>query len=149
MPSIDEQTSTDAYFGHVHGIVPLLDEADFRTQWSRGEILDRPWLALLNMVLALVSLAAGNSDDRSHSIYYMRAKEYLDFELLGTGCVDSLQALCLLGGFYLHYKNAPNMTYTIMGAAYRVAIVLGLHREPASSPATADASMATRGTQTR
>ncbi|KAE9378676.1 hypothetical protein N431DRAFT_477880 [Stipitochalara longipes BDJ] len=148
-PSIGEQTSINAYFDHVHGIVPLLDEADFRAQWSQGERPDRPWLALLNMVLAVGSLSAGDSDDRSHTIYYLRAKEYLDFELLGTGCVESLQALCLLGGCYLHYKNAPNMAYTIMGAAYRIAIALGLHREPASLPTTGDDSIATRGSQTR
>ncbi|KAN0115463.1 Fungal specific transcription factor domain containing protein [Hyaloscypha variabilis] len=148
-PSIDEQTSIDAYFDHVHGIVPLLDEADFRVQWRQRERSDRPWLALLNMVLALGSLSAGDSDDRSHTIYHLRAKEYLDFELLGTGCMESLQALCLLGGCYLHYKNAPNMAYTIMGAAYRIAIALGLHREPAPLPAATDQSSATRGSQTR
>jgi len=148
-PSIDEQTSINAYFDHVHGIVPLLDEADFRAQWSRRERSDRPWLALLNMVLALGSLSAGDSDDRSHTIYHLRAKEYLDFELLGTGCVESLQALCLLGGCYLHYKNAPNMAYTIMGAAYRIAVALGLHREPAILPPATDQSVASRGAQTR
>lgn len=145
MPSIDEQTSVNAYFNHVHCIVPLIDEADFRAQWSRGGREDRPWLALLNMVLALGSLSAGDSDDRSHSIYHMRAKEYLDFELLGTGCVESLQALCLLGGLYLHYKHAPNMAYTIMGAAYRIAIALGRHREPATLLEKADDFGASRG----
>jgi hypothetical protein len=149
VPSIDEQTSIDAYFEHIHSIIPLMDEAGFRAQWSRGDRSGRPWLALLNMVLALGSLSAGDFDDRSHNIYHMRAKEYLDFELLGTGCLESLQALCLLGGFYLHYKNTPNTAYTIMGAAYRIAIALGLHREPANLSAIADDSGASRGSQTR
>ena len=149
VPSMNEQTSIDAYFDHVHAIVPLLDEPNFRAQWSRGGRLDRPWLALLNMVFALGALYAGEPLDQSHTIYYLRAKEYLDFELLGTGCVESLQALCLLGGCYLHYKNAPNMAYTIMGAAYRIAIALGLHREPASVPPTAADSGASRGSPVR
>jgi Fungal specific transcription factor domain len=149
VPSIDEQTSIDAYFNHVHGIVPLLDEVEFRTQWGRGDRLDGPWLALLNMVLALGSLSAGDSDDQSHSIYHIRAKKYLDFELLGIGCIESLQALCLLGGCYLHYKNAPNMAYTIMGAAYRIAIALGLHREPVIVTSGVNDAISTRGSQIR
>jgi hypothetical protein len=129
VPSIDEETSVAAYFTHVQGVVPMLDEAEFRHHWELGERCDRPWLALLNMVLVMGSISAGDSNDQSHHIYYMRAKKYLDLELLGTGCVESLQAFCLLGGCYLHYKNSPNMADTIRGAAYRIAVGLGLHRE--------------------
>lgn len=131
-PSVGEAPSINAYFAHVQGVVPLLDEIEFRQSWARGNRHDRPWLALLNMVLAMGSLAIGDSDDSSR-IYYARAKEYLDLDLLGIGCVESLQALSLLGGFYLHYKNAPNMAYAIMGAAYRIAIGLGLHRKHGGS----------------
>jgi hypothetical protein len=130
VPTIDEQKSINGYFSLLHAVVPILDEADFRLQWQRGDRTDRPWLALLNMVLTLGSLAAGDAGDHSHNIYYMRAKTYLDFELLGTGCVESVQALYLLGGTYLHYRNSPNMGYALMGAAFRIAIALGLHREP-------------------
>lgn len=129
-PAVDDETSIDAYFAHVHGIVPILNEAEFRSIWRRQERRDRPWCALLNMVLVLGSLSIGDSDDSSQ-IYYARAKVYFDLELLGTGCVDTLRALCLLGGLYLHYKNAPNMAYAIMGMAYRIAISLGLHRHDA------------------
>ncbi|CAK7214946.1 hypothetical protein SCUCBS95973_002309 [Sporothrix curviconia] len=125
---LEEETAINAYFAHVHGIVPLLDEAHFRDQWRRGQRCDRPWLALLNMVLVLGALAFG--DEHSSHVYYQRAQAYLDFELLATGCLESLQALCLLGGLYLHLKNAPNMAYTVMGMAYRIAIGLGLHRLP-------------------
>lgn len=130
IPSINEQTSITEYFTQFHEVFPILDEADFRLQWERGDRSDRPWLALLNMVLVMGSLAAGNADDNSHEIYYMRARSYLDFGLLSTGCVESLQALCLLAGHYLHYRNSPNMGYAILGAAIRMAIALGLHREP-------------------
>jgi hypothetical protein len=129
-PAIDEKKSIDEYFAQVHANIPVLDEADFRLHWERGDRTDRPWHALLNMVLTLGSLAAGDAQDHSHDIYYMRAKAYLDFELLGTGCVESVQALCLLGGTYLHYKKSPNMGYALMGAAFRVAVALGLHHEP-------------------
>ncbi|KAL1898904.1 hypothetical protein Sste5346_003315 [Sporothrix stenoceras] len=130
-PPLEEETAINAYFAHIHGIVPLLDEVHFRDLWRRGQRCDRPWLALLNMVLVLGSLAFG--DERSSHIYYLRAQTYLDFELLATGCLESLQALCLLGGLYLHLRNAPNMAYTVMGMAYRIAIGLGLHRMPGLS----------------
>ncbi|KAI1373872.1 fungal-specific transcription factor domain-containing protein [Hypoxylon crocopeplum] len=128
-PALEEETAINAYFAHIHGIVPLLSEPYFREMWRRGQRCDRPWLALLNMVLVLGSLTVG--DDESSGIYYARAQAYLDFELLGTGCLESLQALCLLGGLYLHYKNSPNMAYAVMGLAYRIAIGLGLHLQPA------------------
>ena len=140
IPSVGERPSIDAYFAHIQGVVPILDEAEFRDTWARGLRNDRPWLALLNMVFVLGSLAVGDSDESS-SIYYARAKDYLDLELLGIGCMESLQALCLLGGVYLHYKNSPNMAYSIMGAATRIAIGLGLHRQPGlMAPIIQDAS---------
>lgn len=127
-PPLNEEAAINAYFADIHGIVPLLDEDYFRGVWQHGERCDRPWLALLNMVLVLGSLAVG--DDESSHIYYTRAQPYLNFDLLGTGCLESLQALCLLGGLYLHIKNTPNTAYAIMGLAYRIAIGLGLHRQP-------------------
>lgn len=147
-PVVDEQASIDGYFQTIHGIVPLLDEAEFRNEWRGGQRRDRPWLALLNVVLALGSLSVDDSDDSSQ-IYYMRAKEYLDFELLGTGCVETLQALCLLGGLYLHYRNSPNMAYTIMGVAYRIAVGLGLHRQFAQPTAMSNARVMTWRPQIR
>ncbi|XXH00712.1 hypothetical protein Hte_007062 [Hypoxylon texense] len=143
-PALEEETAINAYFAHIHGIVPLLHEPHFRQVWRRGQRCDRPWLALLNMVLVLGSLAVG--DEESSSIYYVRAQDYLDFELLGTGCLESLQALCLLGGLYLHYKNSPNMAYAVMGLAYRIAIGLGLHLQPARPiPGTSSAEDASGG----
>jgi hypothetical protein len=129
-PSIDEQESVNAYFAHIQGIIPLLDEDDFRSQWARGDRSDPPWLALLNMVMALGSIAAGDAGDRSHNFYHAKAREHFSLDFLGNGSLETLQALCLLGGCYLHYKNSPNMAYAVMGAAFRIAIALGLHREP-------------------
>ncbi|KFY13974.1 hypothetical protein V492_02936 [Pseudogymnoascus sp. VKM F-4246] len=129
LPTVDEQTSINAYFSHIHSITPLLDETEFRKTWIRGQRSDVPWVVLLNMVMALGSLSTGEPNDQSHGIYFLRAKKFLDLEFLGNGCVESLQTLCLLGGYYLHFKNAPNIAHTIMGAAFRVAIALGLHRE--------------------
>ncbi|XXG97370.1 hypothetical protein Hte_003669 [Hypoxylon texense] len=124
---LKEQRCIDFYFEHVHPIVPMLDEEDFRASYSLGHRRDPGWLGLLNMVITIGSIASGS--DVLHEQYYEQARTFLDLDSFGAGNLESLQALCLLGGLYLHYRNAPNMAYAVLGAAHRVAIALGLHRE--------------------
>lgn len=123
-----EQRCIDFYFDHFHAVTPLIDEEDFRKQYATGGRRDGSWLGLLNMVFALGSIASGS--ESLHEEYYKAARASFSLDSLGSGNLYSLQALCLLGGFYLHYRNSPNMAYGILGAAHRVAIALGLHREP-------------------
>lgn len=123
-----EQRCISFYFDTAHGITPLLDEDDFRATYAAGERKDKSWLALLNMVLALGSISSGSTSLHTH--YYNQTRSYLGFDCLGSGNMESLQALCLLGGYYLHYVNSPNMAYAVLGAAHRMAIALGLHRDP-------------------
>lgn len=123
-----EQRCIDFYFDHFHAVTPLIDEEDFRKQYATGSRKDGSWLGLLNMVFALGSIASGS--ESLHEDYYKAARASFSLDSLGSGNLYSLQALCLLGGFYLHYRNSPNMAYGILGAAHRVAIALGLHREP-------------------
>ncbi|KAI1802619.1 fungal-specific transcription factor domain-containing protein [Daldinia bambusicola] len=124
---LKEQRCIDFYFEHIHPIVPMLDEEEFRKSYSLKHRRDAGWLGLLNMVITLGSIASGS--DTLHEKYYEQARNYLDLDSFGSGNLESLQALCLLGGLYLHYRNAPNMAYAILGAAHRIAIALGLHRE--------------------
>lgn len=124
---LKEQRCIDFYFEHVHPIIPMLDEEDFRASYSLGHRKDPGWLGLLNMVITIGSIASGS--DTLHEQYYEQARTFLDLDSFGAGNLESLQALCLLGGLYLHYRNAPNMAYAVLGAAHRVAIALGLHRE--------------------
>lgn len=124
---LKEQRCIDFYFEHIHPIVPMLDEEDFRNSYSLRHRRDPGWLGLLNMVITLGSIASGS--DTLHEQYYEQARNFLDLDSFGAGNLESLQALCLLGGLYLHYRNAPNMAYAVLGAAHRVAIALGLHRE--------------------
>jgi hypothetical protein len=118
----------NAYFSYVHPIIPMLDETKFRMHFAVGNRNDSPWLALLNVVLALGSIAALTSADNVHFVYYGRAKVHLGLDALGTGRLESLQALGLMGGYYLHYCQQPNMAFAVTGAAIRVATALGLHR---------------------
>lgn len=123
-----EQRCIDFYFDHFHAVTPFVDEEDFRKQYATGGRRDGSWLGMLNMVFALGSIASGS--ESLHDEYYKAARASFSLDSLGSGNLYSLQALMLLGGYYLHYRNSPNMAYGILGAAHRVAIALGLHREP-------------------
>lgn len=126
-PIVSEQVAVDAYFEHVHGTTAMIDEEGFRKSFKEQVRTDDAWVALLNMVLALGSIAAG--DDSSHAFYYARAQRVIGFNAFGAGSLEMLQALILLGGSYLHYINSPNTAYLILGMAFRMAIAMALHRE--------------------
>ncbi|KAI0970289.1 fungal-specific transcription factor domain-containing protein [Xylaria arbuscula] len=134
------QTLIDAYFKRVHVLTPMLDEASFRADYLEGQRFDAPWLALLNMVFAMGSIVAMKSDDYNHLNYYSRAMEYLPMDSFGSSHIEIVQALALIGGFYLHYINRPNMANAIIGAAIRMASALGLHRESLASASIGNCS---------
>lgn len=119
----------ESYFAHVHVLMPMIDEDQFWHTWLYGERKDSPWLALLNIVLALGSLASGTVDSEDHIAYFKRARAHLDIETFGGGSLLTLQALGLLSGYYLHWLNRHNEANCLMGATLRMATALGLHRE--------------------
>jgi hypothetical protein len=127
--SSEGQTFIDAYFNRVQIIVPMLDEPSFRADYLSGRRSDSQWLALLNMVFAMGSIVATKSDDHKHVNYYNQAREHLGIDSFGSGHLETLQAFILMGGYYLHYINRPNMANAITGAALRMACAMGLHRE--------------------
>jgi hypothetical protein len=126
------QTLIDAYFNRVQIFIPMLDEPTFRADYLSGRRHDAPWLALLNMVFAMGSIVANKSDDHNHVNFYNKAKDHLGMDSFGSGHLETLQALALMGGYYLHYINRPNMANAISGAALRMACAMGLHRESAT-----------------
>lgn len=128
----DGQTLIDAYFNRVQIFVPMLDEPTFRADYLSSRRNDAPWLALLNMVFAMGIIVARKSNDHSHVTFYNRAKEHLGIDSFGGGHIETVQALSLMGGYYLHYINRPNMANAISGAALRMACAMGLHRESIS-----------------
>ncbi|KIW69173.1 hypothetical protein PV04_05066 [Phialophora macrospora] len=127
-----EQLAIDAYFDQVHPMVPMVDELWFRNEFTTRGRTDDAWVALSGMILALGSIAAG--DDRSHTQYYVRVQQVTGYSVFASGNLEMLQALILLGGSYLHYINSPNTAYLIFGAAFRMAIAMALHRDPAAVP---------------
>lgn len=123
----------DSYFAHIHLLMPMVDEEQFRHCYLYSVRNDSPWLGLLNMVLALGALANSTCDDDDHIAYYQRARKHIDAEGFGSGSLFVLQALGLLSGYYLHWLNRPNEANGIMGATLRMASAHGLHREYGNS----------------
>jgi hypothetical protein len=136
------QTLIDAYFKRIHVFVPMLDEASFRADYLEGQRCDAAWLALLNMVFAMGSIVAMKSDDFNHINYYNRAMEHLTIDAFGSSHIETVQALAIIGGYYLHYINRPNMANAIIGAAIRMASALGLHRESLAQGSSSDVAAA-------
>lgn len=132
IPSTEMQM-LDAYFLYFQSFVPMIDEQMFRETYIMGRRRDDYWLALLNIVLALGSIAASGPDDMTHQTYFLRCKSHLSLSSLGSSHLETIQALGLIGGWYCHYISQPNLAYSLMGAALRMAAGLGLHKEFADS----------------
>ncbi|KAF2151593.1 hypothetical protein K461DRAFT_214794, partial [Myriangium duriaei CBS 260.36] len=126
---LGEACLIDAYFSDVHPLIPMIDKARFMVTLETKTRVDEGWLALLNMVLAMGSIAASTAGDRSHVYYYNAVKRYINLDFLGNGNIEVVQALGLMGGLYLHYESRPNMANAVMGAVMRMACALGLHCE--------------------
>jgi hypothetical protein len=128
IPSTEMQM-LDAYFLYFQAFAPMIDEQLFRETYISGRRRDDHWLALLNIVLALGSIAASGPDDMTHQTYFLRCKSHLSLSSLGSSHLETIQALGLIGGWYCHYISQPNLAYSLMGAALRMAAGLGLHKE--------------------
>ncbi|EXJ67559.1 uncharacterized protein A1O5_09572 [Cladophialophora psammophila CBS 110553] len=125
----DEIPLINAYFTYVHPFIPLIEEQVFRDTYIAAQRTDSRWLLLLNSVLAMGSVAAGTSEDTGHHVYFNRAKQHLTMDTLDSAHLETVQALAILSGFYLHYVQIPNQANALMGATLRVATMLGLHRD--------------------
>jgi hypothetical protein len=125
----DARGLVDAYFHYIHPTTPIIDEAHFRATFELNERKDSAWLALLHMVFALGTIAYTTSDCNDDIYHYRVAKSHLNLDSFGSGRIETLQALALMTGWYLHYRNRPNMASAIMGAVFRMANALGLHKE--------------------
>ncbi|KAK0826277.1 hypothetical protein LTS02_018369, partial [Friedmanniomyces endolithicus] len=81
LPSPDVgQKLIESYFNHVDVQMPMVDEAHFWRTYLYEHRLDSPWLALLNMIMALGSLACSTCEDEEHYTYFQRARKHLDLE---------------------------------------------------------------------
>jgi hypothetical protein len=137
LPSLEEGNSLiESFFGRVHAFFPMVDEETFWQTYLSSVRKDSSWLALLNMVFALGSLASGTSENERHVAYFKRARYHIKpkLETFSNPNVEVLQALAMMGGYYMHYLNRPNEADALMGATLRVACALGVHREYIEPP---------------
>ena len=141
-PAWDEMPVIDAYFTFVHPFTPLIEEQTFREAYMAAQRTDSRWQLLVNSVLAMGSVAAGTAEDISHQIYFNRAKQHLNMDTLDSAHLETVQALAILSGLYLHYVQVPNQANTLMGATLRLATMLGLHRDYAEGVGPAKAKKA-------
>ncbi|KAF5986342.1 lactose regulatory [Fusarium coicis] len=150
---VDEIPLINAYFSHVHPVVPMVDEADFRQRYLQSNTEEDetgPWLALMNMVLSMGSMASDSIHFSAHNPFYKRALPHLNINSFGSGHLYMVQALALYSGMILHFLNKPNMAVAVMGATLQMAVAMGLHRAQASQAPTntafhpANGSTATR-----
>lgn len=132
-PQPHGQELIESYFDRVHPFFPLIDERKFWSTYLYGDRRDSPWLALLNMVFALGSLASSTADNEAHYVYFRRSRRHLNLESFGSGNLEVLQALAIMSGYYMHYLNRPNEAHSLMGGTLRMATALGLHREYADA----------------
>jgi hypothetical protein len=128
-PQSHGQELIRSYFERVHWFFPLIEERKFWTTYLLNDRRDSGWLALLNMVFALGSLASSTSENEAHYVYFNRSRQYLNLDSLGSGNLEVLQALAIMSGYYMHYLNRPNEAHSLMGSTLRMATALGLHRE--------------------
>lgn len=132
LPPLDEANGLiESFFERVHPFFPMVDEDTFWQSHLSQVRKDSSWLGLLNMILALGSVAAHTADSEAHTVYFERARAHINpkFETFGNPNIEILQALGMMGGYYMHYLNRPNEADALMGATLRVACALGVHRE--------------------
>lgn len=128
-PQQQGQELIESYFERVHLFFPMIEERKFWSTYLYADRKDAPWLALLNMVFALGSLASSTADNEAHYVYFNRSRQHLSLESFGSGNLEVLQALAIMSGYYMHYLNRPNEAHSLMGGTLRMATALGLHRE--------------------
>lgn len=146
-PPRTELQLLDAYFENFQPFSPLLDEETCRSTFISGRRNDDRWLALLNTILALGSITAAGVDNHNHRAYFERSMSFLNIKTLGNPSLEVVQTLGLMGGWYCHYISQPNLGYALVGASLRMAVTLGLQREPPFDSHSMGANTARSGYQ--
>lgn len=145
--SFDVQAISDslinAYFDYVHDDFLVLHEATFREEYERFCIApetssaDPTWLCILLCVLILARRVAPSKGIALPQADGMEEKWWRHVQsllpgVLFTSSVSAVQAL-ILAGLHLHNTSHRDACWTLTAAAVRIAMAIGLHREPNKS----------------
>ncbi|OBT40737.1 hypothetical protein VE00_09779 [Pseudogymnoascus sp. WSF 3629] len=134
------------FFGSLNPVIPLLDQASFMKLYEQQYSINPPrgasWYATLNIVFAIGSLAAtvgqrgstpetalNDEADRWNFTDYFRNSCCVLAELMfESHNVLAVQALIGIS-FILESTMDVQATFTVIGAAVRIAHTIGLHRK--------------------
>ncbi|OJI82765.1 hypothetical protein ASPTUDRAFT_76389 [Aspergillus tubingensis CBS 134.48] len=121
----------DAYFGWYNKSFPILHEKTFREKYQNHHHTPphSTWHLIFYIVLAIGDWVISGGSKVEESRYYMAARSRMSIGLLESGALLTVQAFLLMGNF-LQKRDRPNTGYSFIGIAYRMALGLGLHREP-------------------
>ncbi|KAJ5123213.1 hypothetical protein N7448_009310 [Penicillium atrosanguineum] len=121
----------DAYFSWYNPSYPILHEKTFREKYqNRQQIHPRSsWHPLFFLVMAIGHWILTEGSEAEQSGYYTAARSRMSMRMLESGTLLNVQAFLLMGN-YLQKRDRPNTGYNFIGIAYRMALGLGLHREP-------------------
>lgn len=125
----------DAYFALFHKNYPIVHEGTFRAQLA--DVIPRPhgpsWSLLQEVIKGLGSTCMPERQDQGDSLAILaRANKLVNVHVLETSNLTGTQAFILLANL-AQKLNRPNLGHVYLGVALRMAMALGLHREPAAS----------------
>lgn len=122
----------DSYFLLYNTSYPIIHEKSFRDKVARCQHLKpvhSSWRVVYYMVLAIGHWASVPEAYHAQSTYYEAAKANVSMQMLESGTYETVQAFLLMGN-YLQKRDRTNTGYNYIGLACRMALGLGLHREP-------------------
>jgi hypothetical protein len=139
------------YINHVQIFLPILDEASFYPSVDNVYHSDQRMAApfdhwIVRLVLAIATAAQSQQRGDTHysdAVGHICAAIGYAEEVLHPGSIGSIQAMLLL---VLYAMLDPNHfdSWTLVGAASRAAIDLGMHQDPAKSANTPRAKLELR-----
>ncbi|KIX05122.1 uncharacterized protein Z518_05994 [Rhinocladiella mackenziei CBS 650.93] len=134
----------DAYFDNLHHIQPVLDQDDFMARcediWFSDKVtFPCPFLALYYSVLSLGAVLAHPKTGKFGGLENLEWSRKLFKEacevLSGLGNhtnLDMVQCYYMMAKVAQHELN-PHVTYLYVGQAVRIALAIGLNREPSTA----------------
>jgi hypothetical protein len=120
----------DCYMEFCYPQYPFIHGPTFRRRyeaiWTSKEPQNNLLAGTVNLVFALGCQFSPKISPKMGQDFFQNAKSLLVFDLFGSGNLDTLQALVLMG-LYLQCSKSPNHSWNVIGLAVRLAQSLGLH----------------------
>lgn len=132
-----------AFFDHIHPNYPIFHRSMFQLRyeavWDRKSDLlrdlDPGWISCLSMIFVFGAQALEQHDQQQAALIqtrYISLVHHTLSRLVSTTSLLNVQALLLLQ-LYEHNAGERNASWMFLGAASRMAVALGMHREGANA----------------